>query len=58
LLGPASGLAKHFGNEVFEPRGRNPVVGLIDVRIRIEAGIYHYPVDQAVNDGRDVVNAA
>jgi hypothetical protein len=34
------------------------VVGLLDARICIEPQVYQDPVDQVVNDGRDVVDAA
>jgi hypothetical protein len=58
VLWPTGGLAKQLGDEVFESRSRYSVMGLIYARVRIEPRIGHDPVDQVIDDGSDVVNAA
>jgi hypothetical protein len=55
---PTSGLAKHLGDEIFESRRRDPVMGLIDAGVRIQSRVHHDLIDQVVNDRRDIVDAA
>jgi hypothetical protein len=39
VLWPTSGLAKYLGDEIFESRRRDPVMGLIDAGVRIQSRV-------------------
>jgi len=51
----ARGVTDRLGREILEPRWRHPMMGFIDMWVRVQPFIGHDPVDEIINDGGDVV---
>ena len=58
LLRPTSSPANHFRDEVLEARRGNTVMGLVYPRVRIQARIDHYSIDEVIDHGGDAVDTA
>src|SRR3984885_12126426 len=58
FLGPAGRPTDHLGHEVLKPRLSNPMMGLVDQRIRVQGWVDHDAVDEIVDHGGDSVDAA
>ncbi len=57
-LRPPARFADLFRHQVLEPRRQHAVMRLIDARIRVQPVVNHDPVDEIVDDGGNVVDAA
>src|SRR5438093_6369925 len=58
LLRATRGPGEHFSHQELEPGWRHAMVRFVHARIRVQARVDHDAVDQVVDDGRDVIDAA